>query len=218
MLAVMGRVLVVDDEQSMREFLSIALRRGGHEVATADSAEAALAVLSARPIDVVMTDLRMPGALDGLGLLLAIKQPGPTGAATHDCEVILVTAYATADTALAAMKQGAYDYLTKPFKLDEITAVIGRAMEKRRLVSENAQLREQVAGRVRLARLLGKSRAMQNVFELIGKIQSTRTSVHVLVTAVNPVAPPKFLLPLYSLSRSVIGRPVVAARTRTSAR
>jgi two-component system response regulator PilR (NtrC family) len=176
MLPAMGRVLVVDDEQSMREFLTIALRRGGHEVTTADSGRAALAVLAGQPIDVVMTDLRMPGELDGLGLLKAIKQPAP-GTPAIDCEVILVTAYATADTALAAMKQGAYDYLTKPFKLDEITAVIGRAMEKRRLVSENAQLREQVAGRVRLARLLGKSRAMQKVFELIGKIHSTRTSV-----------------------------------------
>ena len=167
----MGRVLVVDDEQSMREFLTICLRRAGHEVQVADSGVAAIAALRASPVDVVVSDLRMPGELDGLGLLHAIKK------AAFDCDVVMVTAYATADTAIAAMKQGAYDYLTKPFKIDEISAVIGRAMEKRQLVAENLALREQVAGRVRLARLLGKSRAMQQVFALIGKIHSTRTSV-----------------------------------------
>jgi len=167
----MGRVLVVDDEQSMREFLAICLRRAGHEVVVADSGAAGLARLEKTPADVVVTDLRMPGELDGLGLLEQVKKRA------IDSEVILVTAFATADTAIAAMKQGAYDYLTKPFKVDEINAVIGRAMEKRRLVAENAALREQVAGKVRLAQLLGRSKAMQKVFELIGKIHSTKTSV-----------------------------------------
>ncbi len=167
----MGRVLVVDDEQSMREFLAICLRRAGHEVSVADSGAAAVGYLDKQPVDVVVTDLRMPGELDGLGLLDQVKHRG------IDVEVILVTAFATADTAIAAMKRGAYDYLTKPFKVDEINAVIGRAMEKRKLVAENLALRERVAGRVRLAQLLGRSRAMQKVFELIGKIHSTKTSV-----------------------------------------
>ena len=167
----MGRVLVVDDEASMRDFLGICLRRAGHEVELAASGTAALAALGARNADVVVTDLRMPGEVDGLGLLTAVRTRYP------DTEVILVTAFATADTALAAMKQGAYDYLTKPFKVDEINAVIGRALEKRALVAENAALRDQVAGRVRMAQLLGRSKAMQRVFELIGKIHSTRTSV-----------------------------------------
>jgi len=167
----MGRVLVVDDEASMRDFLGICLRRAGHEVELAASGAVALAALGARAADVVVTDLRMPGEIDGLGLLTAVRTRYP------DTEVILVTAFATADTALAAMKQGAYDYLTKPFKVDEINAVIGRALEKRALVAENAALRDQVAGRVRMAQLLGRSKAMQRVFELIGKIHSTRTSV-----------------------------------------
>src|SRR3990167_5104440 len=110
----MGRVLVVDDEQSMREFLAICLRRGGHEVAVVASGAAAIEHLSGAAVDVVVTDLRMPGELDGLGLLEQIKRRG------IDSEVILVTAFATADTAISAMKQGAYDYLTKPFKIDEI--------------------------------------------------------------------------------------------------
>ncbi|MCA9679198.1 MAG: sigma-54-dependent Fis family transcriptional regulator [Kofleriaceae bacterium] len=167
----MGRVLVVDDERSMREFLAICLRRAGHDVEVLDSGAAALARAAAERFDVVVTDLRMPGELDGLALLTAIKQR------RIDSEVVLVTAFATADTAIAAMKQGAYDYLTKPFKVDEINAVIGRAMEKRALVAENLALKDQVAGRVRMAQLLGRSKAMQKVFDLIGKIHSTRTSV-----------------------------------------
>ena len=123
----------------------------------------------------------MPGDIDGLGVLEAIttgkvdRAPGPGAIAP---EVILVTAYATAETALAAMKQGAYDYLTKPFQVDEINAVIDRvAREARRSSRTNLALRDQVAGRFRLANLLGKSRAMQKVFELIAKIHSARTSV-----------------------------------------
>jgi two-component system response regulator PilR (NtrC family) len=169
-----GQILVVDDEQSMREFLAICLRRAGHAVTVATSGEQAVAQLKTQPFDIVVSDLRMPGELDGLGLLDAIKGGSIGGL---DCEVILVTAFASADTALAAMKRGAYDYLTKPFHVDEINAVIGRALEKRALVAENLALKDRVAGRVRLAQLLGKSKAMQSVFELISKIHSTRTNV-----------------------------------------
>jgi two-component system, NtrC family, response regulator PilR len=167
----MGQILVVDDEQSMREFLAICLKRSGHTVTVATSAEQALEHVAKKSFDIVVSDLRMPGKLDGIGLLDAIK-----GSAT-DCEVILMTAFASAETALAAMKRGAYDYLTKPFQVDEINAVIGRALEKRALVKENVALKERVAGRVRLAQLLGKSKAMQNVFERITKIHSTKTNV-----------------------------------------
>ncbi len=168
----------------MREFLGICLRRAGHEVTLAQSGGEAIALLRARPIDVVVSDLKMPGSPDGLGVLQAIKSgavcrtevagatPSPV-----DPEVILVTAFATTDTAVAAMKQGAYDYLTKPFQVDEINTVIGRALEKRALVEDNLALRDQLAGRARLAQLLGKSRAMQKVFELITKIHSVKTSV-----------------------------------------
>ncbi|HTM18863.1 MAG TPA: sigma-54 dependent transcriptional regulator [Kofleriaceae bacterium] len=167
----MGLVLVVDDERSMREFLAICLKREGHQVTLAESAQAALAALTSQPADIVVTDLKMPGDLDGLGLLRAVKERG------IDSDVIVVTAFATPETAIAAMKQGAYDYLTKPFKVDEINAVIARAMEKRALVADNAALRDQVAGRWRLASLLGKSPQMHKVFDLIGKIHSARTSV-----------------------------------------
>jgi len=179
-----GKILVVDDEQSMREFLGICLRRAGHEVTLAQTGAEAIERLQAAPIDIVVSDLKMPGGTDGLALLRAIKtgavlrtEVTGTPLAAIDPEVILVTAFATTDTAVAAMKQGAYDYLTKPFQVDEINAVIGRALEKRALVEDNLALRDQLAGRARLARLLGKSRAMQKIFELITKIHSVRTSV-----------------------------------------
>src|SRR6185369_14387031 len=168
----------------MREFLGIYLRRAGHEVTVAQSGGEAIERLAALPIDIVVSDLKMPGEIDGLGLLHTIKSGTIQRAAIAgqtpspiDPEVILVTAFATTDTAVAAMKQGAYDYLTKPFQIDEINAVIGRALEKRALVEDNLALRDQLAGRARLAQLLGKSRAMQKVFELITKIHSVKTSV-----------------------------------------
>jgi two-component system response regulator PilR (NtrC family) len=159
----------------MREFLAICLRRAGHTVTAAETVPTALAKLRETPFDVVVTDLRMSGERDGLTILEAVK----SGALRRpvEPEVILVTAFASAETALAAMKLGAYDYLTKPFHVDEINAVIHRALEKKRLVEQNLALRERVAGRSRLAQLLGKSRAMQKVFELITKVHSTRTSV-----------------------------------------
>jgi two-component system response regulator PilR (NtrC family) len=177
-----GKILVVDDEQSMREFLAICLRRAGHDVVLAQTGAEAIAKLRGHPFDVVVTDLKMPGELDGLGILAGIKSgavrnPSASPRDQVEPEVILVTAYASADTALAAMRFGAYDYLTKPFQVDEINVVIARALEKRALVVENLALKDKVAGRVRLASLLGKSRGMQKVFELIGKIHSTRTSV-----------------------------------------
>ncbi len=167
----MGSVLVVDDERSIREFLAICLKREGHQVTVADSGAQALEALEARSFQVVVTDLKMPGDVDGLGLLSRVKDQH------HDTEVIVMTAFATPETAISAMKQGAYDYLTKPFKVDDINAVIARAIEKNALRAENAALREQVAGRFRLASLLGKSPGMHKVFDLIGKIHSTRTTV-----------------------------------------
>src|SRR5687767_10256661 len=161
----------------MREFLAICLRRAGHEITTAKNGADAIESLKQKQFDLVITDLKMPGEIDGIELLKRIKSGAVRYAAIAGStpsivtpEVILVTAYATANTALAAMKSGAYDYLTKPFQVDEINAVIDRALEKRALVEANLVLRDQIAGRARLGNLLGKSRAMQKVFELIGKI------------------------------------------------
>tara|TARA_R110002073_G_scaffold142117_2_gene293549 strand:- start:61181 stop:62548 length:1368 start_codon:yes stop_codon:yes gene_type:complete len=155
----------------MREFLAICLKRGGHEVTVADSGDQAISVLDTQPFEIVITDLRMPGEKDGIGVLEAVKERG------LDTEVVVVTAFATAETALSAMKKGAYDYLTKPFKVDVINTVIARALEKRSLVEANVALREQVAGRYRMASIIGKSPRMQRLFDLITKIKSAKTSV-----------------------------------------
>ncbi|MBI5479054.1 MAG: sigma-54-dependent Fis family transcriptional regulator [Deltaproteobacteria bacterium] len=158
----------------MREFLSICLRRAGHDVVVAESAEDASRQLGGQlPFDLVITDLKLPGG-SGLDLLDEVKARSP------DTPVIVVTAYATPETAISAMKRGAYDYLNKPFKVDEIGLVIARALEKRQLVRDNALLRERISERHGLDRMIGKSPPMQQVFELCRKVAPTRANVLVL--------------------------------------
>jgi two-component system response regulator PilR (NtrC family) len=165
-----GDILIVDDERSMREFLGIYLRREGYRIEAAAGGKEAIAALKARAFDLVITDLRMPD-VDGLTILAQAKQLHP------DTEVVVVTAFSTTETAIAAMKAGAQDYLTKPFKIDEVGLVVARAMEKRRLARENVALRDEIKGRYKLERLLGKSPPMQRVFDVLRKVASTRTSV-----------------------------------------
>jgi two-component system response regulator PilR (NtrC family) len=165
-----GDILIVDDERSMREFLGIYLRREGFRIETAQGSAEALAVLKARAFDLVITDLRMPDG-DGLHILAESKRLHP------DTEVIVVTAFSTTETAIAAMKAGAHDYLTTPFKIDEVSLVVQRAMEKRRLARDNLVLRDEIKGRYKLDRLLGKSPPMERVFDVLRKVASTRTSV-----------------------------------------
>jgi two-component system, NtrC family, response regulator PilR len=170
MAGLTGDILIVDDERSLREFLAIFLRRGGHRVEAAADADAARKAMADHEFDVVITDLKMPGA-SGLDVLAECKRLHP------DTQVIVVTAFATAETAIAAMKAGAYDYLTKPFKVDEVGLVVERALERRVLQHQNVVLRDEIKGRYKLDRLIGKSPAMHRVFEVVRKIASARTSV-----------------------------------------
>jgi len=167
---VTGSILIVDDERSMREFLRIALTRAGHQVTVAESPADAKLAYDARDFDVVITDLKMPTG-SGLDVLDGVKTVRP------ETQVIVVTAFATPETAIAAMKRGAYDYLTKPFKVDEIGVVVERALEKRTLLRDNVELRSELAGRFRLDRMVGKSPPMQRLFELLKKVAPARTSV-----------------------------------------
>jgi two-component system, NtrC family, response regulator PilR len=166
-----GTILVIDDERSLREFLSICLSRAGHKVTAAEDPQVALKAMAQSAFDLVLTDLKMPGPMDGIGVLDEVKKLHP------ETQVVVMTAFATTDTAVAAMKRGAYDYLTKPFKVDEMLVVVDRALEKQALVRDNATLRERVQDAYRLASLLGRSGAMQRVFELIKKIAGTKTTV-----------------------------------------
>ncbi|MCA9709089.1 MAG: sigma-54-dependent Fis family transcriptional regulator [Myxococcales bacterium] len=165
-----ARILVVDDEPSMREFLTICLRRAGYQAEAVEGGAQALTRLDAAPFDLVITDLTMPG-LDGMELLRrVVARPEPP-------LVIMITAFATTDTAVEAMKLGAYDYLTKPFKVDEIQVVVQRALERVDLTSENQRLRDELRGVQRLDGMVGRSAPMQRVFELVRRVAPTRTNV-----------------------------------------
>jgi two-component system response regulator PilR (NtrC family) len=163
-------ILLADDERSVREFLAIYLKRAGHKVQTVASAAEARVAIAQHEFDIVITDLRMPDGT-GLDVLEESKKAYP------DTQVVVVTAYATAETAIAAMKAGAYDYLLKPFKVDEVGLVVERALERRTLQRQNVTLRAEIQGRYRLDRLLGKSAAMGRLFDMIRKIAPARTSV-----------------------------------------
>ncbi len=166
----MNRILVVDDERSMRDFITILLRKHGHVVETADDGEAALRLLGEREYDLVLTDLKMPGA-GGLEVLAEVKRRDPS------TQVILMTAYASTDTALRAMKEGARDYVTKPFKVDELLLQIEKALDVRRLERENFYLRAELAGRTKLDNIVGRSPAIKRVLDMVLRVAPTRTTV-----------------------------------------
>jgi two-component system response regulator PilR (NtrC family) len=165
-----GRILVVDDERSMQEFLEIFLRGEGYAVVTAGDVASARAMLENDDFDVVISDIQMPGG-SGLDLLHAARDASP------DAIVIMITAYASTETAIAAMKEGAYDYLTKPFRVDEIRLVIEKALEKKSLARENRRLRTELRSRSRNRRVIGNSSAMQRVFELVSQVADSRANV-----------------------------------------
>src|SRR6202795_4736734 len=132
-----ARILVVDDERSMRELLDITLRQEGYEVALADGGESAIRALDDTVFDLVITDLRMR-KVDGLAVLRAVKEQAPGTA------VLMVTAFASTGTAVEAMKLGAYDYVTKPFKLDELNPTIAGRLGRNTLQEENRELRREL--------------------------------------------------------------------------
>jgi len=166
-----ARVLVVDDEQSMRDLLGIMLRQVGYDVTQADGGEAAIQTLkSGDGFDLVITDLRMR-KVDGLAVLRAAKEHSP-----HTV-VLVVTAFASTETAVEAMKLGAYDYVTKPFKLDELKLTIANALERKRLQDENRELKRQLRTERGFESFVGKSRRMLEVFETIHKTADSGSTV-----------------------------------------
>jgi two-component system, NtrC family, response regulator PilR len=167
----MASILVVDDEQSMREFLEILLHGAGHEVAVEADLAGALRRLQGNTFDLVLTDLRL-GRGSGLDILREVKAAAPA------TEVVVVTAFATTENAIQAMKLGAYDYVQKPFKVDELKLVVEKAVEHRALLAENRVLRHRVGERRRGAdELLGASPAIEEVRRLVEKVAPTRTTV-----------------------------------------
>jgi len=165
-----GSILVVDDELSVRHSLSGWFRKDGYEVATAENATAALNLLRDRRFDVVLLDIKMPG-MDGLELQQHIQRIDPAAAA------IMITAFASVETAVRALKQGAFDYITKPVDPDELSHLVQRAMEQRRLRDENAQLRESLADLLAPGDIVGESAAIRKVMELVHHVAKTDATV-----------------------------------------
>jgi len=162
-------ILIVDDEKNTRDGLSRALRRQ-YDVLLAEDGRKALNQLDAHHVDIVLSDVRMPG-MDGLTLMqrALARQPQPI--------CILLTAYGSVETAVEAMKRGAYDFLTKPVNLDRLDILLKRALRERDMASENLQLREQLDSKFGLEQIVGQSPLMQEVFDTIRQVAPTRATV-----------------------------------------
>jgi two-component system response regulator PilR (NtrC family) len=167
-----ARILVVDDERSMRELLAIVLGREGYEVVAAENGRQALDELERRPVDLLISDIHMPD-MTGLDVLRTAKGMNP------DLAGIMVTAFASTETAIEALRMGAYDYIHKPFNVDELKIVVLGALERRRLRRENVLLKRVLGERHQFSNIIGRSESMLAVFELIETIAQTTSTVMV---------------------------------------
>jgi len=164
------KILLIDDEETGREALTLLLKAAGHAVKSAGSGNEAFQTLTRDTFDIVITDLFLPDA-SGIDILKKVKEDAPL------TEVILITGHASAETAVKAMKEGAFDYITKPLNFDELKIIIGKAVEKRQLLSENVYLRKQLRDKFEFANIIGSSPAMQHVFALMKRIVKTDSTV-----------------------------------------
>ncbi|NIA29090.1 MAG: response regulator [Actinobacteria bacterium] len=165
-----AKLLIIDDERRMTAVLKAAFENKDMAVTTADSGEAALAALTVEQFDVVLSDIKMPG-MSGLDVLVKVKEKSP------ETEVLLMTAYADAQTAVEAMKNGAYDYIIKPFEIDDLRHKINNILEKRHLKAENKNLRRQLKNRFSIENMVGTSGAMQHIYQLIEKVAASNATV-----------------------------------------
>ena len=166
----MSSILLVEDKDSLRRMLADALVAKGHEVEVARNGNSAIEKTKEAHYDLVLTDLRLP-EMDGLQVLEAVKENSP------ETQVIVMTAYGTVETAVEAMRKGAYDFLTKPFDPDHLSVLIDRALENRRLLAENSLLRQELADKIGYNRIIGGSPAMLDVEKLVKKVASSETTV-----------------------------------------
>ncbi len=165
-----GKVLVVDDNRNMRATTAMVLRQAGHAVEEAEDGATALERLKAESFDVVLTDLRMPN-VDGMEVLRATRAQAP------ETEVIVMTAYGTIESAVEAIRRGAYDFLSKPFKEDELTLRVAKALEKRRLVGEVSLFAGEFRRRWGFDHIVGRSAAMRDVLDRVLRVAPTDATV-----------------------------------------
>ncbi len=166
-------ILIIEDRASMAGMLKEAIEAGGFKVVTAKDGTEGMSLLQGERFDLVLTDLKLPGR-DGIGILGAVKEESPL------TPVIIMTAYGTIETAVSAMKKGAYDFITKPFDIDHLLILIKRALENRRLITENLLLREEFSSRLGLPTIIGKSENIREVARNIRKVAPTKTTVLIL--------------------------------------
>lgn len=164
------KILIVDDEKSIRDFLEIMLKKEGYRLASASSGEEALKLVNQINYDLVISDVRMKG-MSGVELLKSIKEITP------ETVVLMVTAYASVDTAIDAMKAGAYDYIAKPFKIEEVKHIIKNALDRKRLETENILLKKELKSKYGFANLIGTSQKMLEVYEIIKRVSDTKTNI-----------------------------------------
>jgi DNA-binding NtrC family response regulator len=169
----METILVVEDKESMAAMLRETLEAEGYKVILARDAAKGIKYLKDGKIDLVLTDLKLPGKT-GIDVLKASREEN------HLRPVIVMTAFGTVEAAVAAMKEGAFDFITKPFDTDHLIILIKRALENQRLVTENILLREEVSSRFGLPRIIGKSRQIVDVAQIVHKVAPTRTTVLIL--------------------------------------
>jgi two-component system response regulator PilR (NtrC family) len=169
----MAKILVVDDDQGMREFLEIMLSREGYRVSVAGDAAKALGRCRKEAFDLIITDLKMP-KMDGIGFLKEVKKISP------ETMIILITAYASGETALTAMKEGAYDYVEKDFAIEDLSRIIRNALTKSGAHREDAQFLKEVGEAVGFGEMIGNSREMLKVYATIKKIADTPANVLIL--------------------------------------
>ena len=165
-----SRILVADDEESIREFLEIMLRKEGYEVATVEDGQQAVDLLKRKSYDLVISDLQMPN-MTGIELLRHVKDQHP------DMLFMLITAFGTTETAVEAMKLGAYDYITKPFKIDEVRLNIANALRSKNLEVENRTLKKELGKEYSFQNLVGNSDTMHRIYEMIRRVSQTPTNV-----------------------------------------
>ncbi len=165
-----SRILVVDDEESIREFLEIMLRKEGYEVTTAEDGQKGLDIIKKKSFDLVISDLQMPN-MTGLELLKNVRDQYP------DLLFMMITAFGTTETAVEAMKLGAYDYITKPFKIDEVRIVIGNALRSKNLEVENRTLKKELGKEYSFQSLVGNSEPMHRIFDMVKRVSGTPTNV-----------------------------------------
>jgi two-component system response regulator PilR (NtrC family) len=167
------RILIVDDEEVLRDVLEVVLRREGFDVVLAASGEEALSVLDSEEIDLVILDIMLPG-ISGIDTLRSIRVSNP------GLPVIVITAFSSIDGAIEAMKHGAFHYIPKPFKNEEVVLTVNKALEQRRLSTENERLKAELNEKYSWSNIIGKSEPMRKVFELIRLAAPSRSNILII--------------------------------------